>query len=299
MVRCAECPGKAVMISEKAFCKTHFIEYFESKVLQTIRDFGMIKKGERIIVGSSGGKDSTAVLYIIKKYFKNVEALSVDEGIPGYRDLTLEDVKGFCSEHRIPLHVCSYKEEFGFSLTDALKFNEHLKPCNICGTLRRYLLNSKAKGFDKIATGHNLDDESQSVMMNLVKNQTSLLSRMGPVTGTVNDERFVPRIKPLYFCTEKEVAAYVILKKIGSRFTQCPHSLKSFRAFIRDRLNEYETKNKGSKLRLINNFLRILPRLKKDGLEINHCLKCREPSSKDICKTCGLVEEISSKMRGS
>ena len=294
-MKCSECFNKAVIVSEKPFCKVHFTEFFEAKVIGTVERFGMINSGERIAVGSSGGKDSTAALYILKKHFGNVHAISVDEGIPGYRNITLEAVRSFCSQNSIPLKVFSYKEEFGFSLAEALK-TSGLMPCNVCGTLRRYLLNSKSKSFDKVVTGHNLDDEAQSVMMNLVKNQMSLLSRLGPVTGSVKEESFVPRVKPLYFCTEKEVAAYVILKKIDSRFTQCPHAKKSFRAFIRDRLNEYESKNKGSKLRLINNFLRILPRLKRDGLKMSFCRECGEPSSRSLCKTCGLVREISVKL---
>ena len=280
----------------KLFARLISLSFFEAKVIGAVERFGMVSSGERVIVGSSGGKDSTAVLYILNKHFKNVHALSVDEGIPGYRNLTLEDVKAFCSQQGISLKVFTYKDEFGFSLTDALKAGAGLSACNVCGTFRRYLLNSKSKGFDKVATGHNLDDEAQSVMMNLVKNQMSLLSRLGPVAGSVRDDSFVPRVKPLYFCTEKEVAAYVILKKLGSRFTQCPHAAMSFRAFIRDRLNEYESKHKGSKLRLINNFLRVLPKIKKQGLELSLCENCGEPSSRSLCKACSLVQEISVKI---
>ena len=293
MAKCFTCKSKAVIVTEKPYCAEHFTNYFEKKVLATIKKFGLVTKKDKIMVGSSGGKDSTTVLYLLKKYYGNVEALAIDEGIPGYRNITLETLTKFCKSNKIQLHIYSYEKEFGFSLTEALKVRTDLKPCNICGTLRRYLLNTKSKGYTKMATGHNMDDEAQSIMMNIVKAQTQLLSRLGPMTGTLKDEGFVPRIKPLYFCTEKEVATYAIIKQFGIKFSQCPHAVKSFRAFIRDRLNEHETNHKGIKRNLIDNFLKLLPKLKKEQYpSLNHCSSCNEPASKELCKTCALVKSI-------
>jgi len=293
MTKCSKCKNKAVIITEKAFCKEHFTKYFENKVLATIKNFDLIGKKDKIIIASSGGKDSTALLYILNKYYKNTEALAIDEGIPGYRPLTLEDLEKFCSSNSIPLRIYSYKKAFGFSLSEALKARKELSPCYICGILRRYLLNTKARGFTKIATGHNLDDEAQSIMMNLTKGQITLLSRLGPITGNITDDKFVPRIKPLYFCTEKEVATYAVINNFGTRFTQCPHSHDSFRAYIRDVLNDYEAEHKGAKQNLINNFLKLLPQLKsKQILKLSHCSNCGEPCSKEMCKVCMLVSSI-------
>ncbi len=298
MAKCGKCTAKAAIISEKPFCKDHFVEYFENKVVETIKRFNLIWENDKIIVGSSGGKDSTALLHILKKYYGKVEALAIDEGIPGYRNITLEDLKIFCGSNNIPLHIHSYREQFGFTLAEALKTRKDVKPCNMCGVLRRYLLNSKASGFNKIATGHNLDDEAQSIMMNIMKAQTPLLSRLGPITGNLKDDGFVPRIKPLYLCSEKEVATYAVIKQFGIKFTQCPHSFKSFRAYVRDKLNEYEAANKGAKLRLVNNFLQMLPELKKGQQDktLNHCTKCGEPSSKQVCNACLVVESITIQM---
>ena len=297
MMPCSNCSSKAAIVAEKAYCKNHFTAYFENKVLATIKKFSLIGSSDKIIVGSSGGKDSTALLYILSKYYKNVEALAIDEGIPGYRPITLEDLERFCSNNSIPLRIYSYKNEFGFSLSEVLKVRKDLSPCHICGILRRYLLNTKAKGFTRIATGHNMDDEAQSIMMNLSKAQLPLLSRLGPVTGNVTDTGFIPRIKPLYSCSEKEVATYAVIKNFGIRFMQCPYYHSSFRACIRDALNDYEAKHKGSKLNLINNFLKLLPRLKSKqlNLKLNHCSSCGEPCSKDVCKACTIVDSITAK----
>ena len=301
MAKCSRgnCNETAVINITSAYCKSHFIRHFEAKVSATIKKYGLIGKEDKIIVACSGGKDSTTVLYLLNKWFGNVMALAIDEGIPGYRNITLDDLKAFCSRNNIPLKTISYKEAFGFSLHDALKKVDVL-PCNICGTLRRYLLNSAARGFTRIATGHNLDDEAQSIIMNLFKNNLELAARLGPLTGIIRDAKFVPRIKPLYFCLEKEVAAYAFLQNFGIRFNECPHSRISFRAGVRDFLNELEQKHPGSKQNIVNNFVKLLPKLKakySTSAKVRHCGSCGEPSSNDLCKACIYINSLKGKLQ--
>jgi tRNA-5-methyluridine54 2-sulfurtransferase len=289
---CSRCSEKAVSITTNSYCKVHFIRYFEKKVLDTIKRFNLISKKDRVIIASSGGKDSTTLLYILKKKFNNVHALAIDEGIPGYRNKTLDNLKKFCKEYKIPLSIHTYKEEFGFTLTDAMKQRKDLAPCNVCGVLRRYLLNKKAKGFTKIATGHNMDDEAQSIMMNLMKANISLLARSGPSTG-VSDRKFVPRVKPLYLCTEKEVATYAVLKNFGISFAQCPNARRSFRAFVRDQLNTYESSHPGAKRHLVETFLKNRKNIKQErALPVQACADCGEPSGKEVCNACSLVASV-------
>src|SRR3989338_8594712 len=153
-------------------CKSHFTEYFENKVFRTIRQFDLIGKEEHLGVALSGGKDSLTLLNLLNKLSKQnpkikLTAIAINEGIHDYRDKTLVTAKEFCEKNAIPLKVYSYEEEFGMPLDNMLKTLD-VKPCTICGIFRRYLLNKKSKelGFTKLATGHNLDDECQSVLMN-------------------------------------------------------------------------------------------------------------------------------------
>src|SRR3989338_1379182 len=96
-------------------------------------------------------------------------------------------------------------------------------PCSFCGVFRRYLLNygSKKFKFNKLATGHNLDDEYQSILMNQFRNNPEVSARLGPITGIILDKKFVRRIKPLYFVTEKETTTYSFLKKFPVEYSEC------------------------------------------------------------------------------
>jgi len=181
------------------------------------------------------------------------------------------------------------------SLDNALKILD-VKPCTICGIFRRYLLNKKSKelNFTKLATGHNLDDEAQSIIMNQFKNNIQATARLGPKVGIKHNKNFVQRIKPLYLCTEKEVATFAFVNNLLDDFVECPNIPKSYRAQIRDMLNNFENKNPGTKYAIINSFLQILPNLKQrfKDQEVNYCIKCGEAASKDKCNACRYAEKL-------
>ncbi|HJN56872.1 MAG: TIGR00269 family protein [Candidatus Woesearchaeota archaeon] len=281
-------------------CKSHFTKYFEGKVFRTIRQFNLIGKKERIVAALSGGKDSLTLLHILNKLSKQnprikVEAITIDEGIKGYREKTLKTAKKFCKKNKIKLNLFSFKKEFGLKLDNMIDvLNE--KPCTVCGILRRYLLNKKSKelGFTKLATGHNLDDECQSIMMNQFKNNMQASARLGPISGVNKNKKFVPRIKPLYLCTEKETAIYAYSNNLLDNFTECPNITESYRAEIRNMLNDFEQKFPGTKHSIINSFLQILPELKSGFKEqgLNYCNICQEPASKGKCNACRLLDKI-------
>ncbi len=285
---CRICNKKSTLNN---LCKLHFIKDFETKVYSTIKKYNLIPRKKKILVAASGGKDSQTVLYLLNKKY-DVQAIAIDEGIEGYRDRTLGDLRNFCKKNNINLKVVSFKKETGHSLDEILKIIK-VKPCSACGILRRYYLN-RENGFDLMATGHNMDDEAQSFLMNLFKNQPEMSARLGPKTGVVRSRKFLQRIKPLYFCTEKEVAAYAFLKKFQVGFAECPNAKDSFRADVRDMLLRIEHKNPGFRKNILNNFLRLASKnkFKIPADSINDCKKCGEPTNLELCSACTLLLKI-------
>lgn len=304
---CHKCSEKSVIeLQHGDLCKNHFISYFEDKVFKTINKYRLIERKDRICVATSGGKDSLTVLYLTKKYLEKnnipaetMLALAIDEGIPDYREKTLADLRTFCAEHQVRLEIVSYKDEFGHTLNEAhplVNKETNKKPCNICGVWRRYSLNKYARqlGATKVITGHNLDDEAQAIVMNLFKANTGLAAHLGPVSGVQEHRLFVPRVKPLYLCPEKEVKLYTVLKGFQVQFAECPYSQEGYRWQIQDMLNEFEAKYKGTKQGIVNSFLDLLPALKEREMKketgtIQECKECGEPAQGEVCNACKFV----------
>lgn len=298
---CRECLKNPVMVvSGNRFCKRHFLHYFERRVLKTIRDYGLIRKGERVGVACSGGKDSLSLLRILNgisrggRFFK-ITAIGVDEGIKGYRKKTLKNLEMLCMREKIPLKIYSFREEFGLGLDGIVKRTGGM-PCSVCGVLRRRILNMKARelGLDKVAIAHNMDDEIQSMLMNIFRRNVRALARLGPAPGIIKSGKFVKRVKPLYFVRERETASYAFLKGFLGGHLECPHARGSFRISLRNFINQVESRHPGAKQNIINSFLEMLPVLREAyrGRRVGLCRKCGEVSSQRECMACRILEGL-------
>ena len=252
-------------------------------------------------VAVSGGKDSLTTLKVLNKIIKpqrttKLTAISINEGIKPYRNKTIAHAEKFCKENDIELKIFSFEEAYKKTLDKILKKKKDTIPCSICGVLRRYLLNKKAQELklDVLATGHNLDDEAQTILMNQFRNNVAASARLGPITGIKNNKKFVRRIKPLYFLTEKEIMTYAILNKISVEHSRCPYSKEAFRDEVRATLNNLNKKYPSTKFSIINSFIEMLPLLKKNykKSKINYCNNCEEPCSQETCQTCKILEGI-------
>ncbi len=292
------------LYSGEKLCKDCFLKYFEKKVRKTIRKYKLIDKKEKLLVAVSGGKDSTVVLYLLNKIIENkkikIEAYHVDQGLGTYSKKNLKNVTDFCKKIKITLHKTTFRKEFGYSvcyIRDILKEKGHnIKSCTICGVLRRYLINKEARKLKatKLVTGHNLDDEAQNVIMNIFRNSINILPRLGPKTGLLEHKKFIPRIKPLYFCFEEEVKLYSKLMKFNLVYEDCPCSVDSYRKSVKHMLNDFEKKYKGTKNSIISSFLGLLPTLKKGSSkeELKFCSKCKEVSMDKLCAACKILEKL-------
>lgn len=276
-----------------------FKRHIEKKINKTIKKYGLFTRKNKVVVAVSGGKDSTVCLYILNKLGYDVEGLTIDVNIGDYTRENLKNLQEFCDENKIKLNVVSFRKEFGMSLCyiqSILKSKKYdYSSCKTCGILKRYLLNKYARelNFDCITTGHNLDDEAQSFMMNVFRNDLKLALRQGPRTGIIDSNKFIKRVKPLYFISEDEIERYSKLMGFKVNYNICPCSVGAYRRKYKKILNEFEKDHPHVKYNIINfqEQLKKMTEINKKQ-DINCCKVCDEPSSKDICKACQIISEL-------
>ncbi|MBN1235544.1 MAG: TIGR00269 family protein, partial [Methanotrichaceae archaeon] len=259
---CSKCSERAIFSQRYTglhLCQDHFIQDFERRVAETVQRNSMVKDGERIAVAVSGGKDSTALLFCLHKILakRDVElvAVTVDEGIAGYRDDTITAARAIAKQLGVEQHIVSFREEYGYNLDEMVQ-GKKVAPCTFCGVFRKNALNRAAKslGADKVATGHNQDDEAQSIMMNYLKGDYERLMRFRPWRA---QRGLVPRIKPLREVPEKEIALYCMVNGVFSESRECPYAKLSLRADVRDMMNLLESQFPGTKRSTVQGFEKI------------------------------------------
>jgi len=228
-MKCSMCDENAIVsqrYSGKHLCGGHFIEDFDERVEETLKKSATIKQDDRIAVAVSGGKDSTALLYALNKILTGkgtrIFAITVDEGINGYRDDTIKSARKITEDLGIEHVIVSFRDLYGFELDEIIEGKE-AAPCTYCGVFRKNALNKTAKylGATKVATGHNLDDEAQSVLMNYMKGDIERLMRFRPRRIQPG---LIPRIKPFREIPEKETALYCMINGIYAESRECPYA---------------------------------------------------------------------------
>ncbi|PAV07788.1 TIGR00269 family protein [Methanosphaera cuniculi] len=308
---CTQCGNKHIVINRKyngqKLCSHCFKESIEKQVLKTIKKQKLITKNDKVLVGLSGGKDSVALLKILnilkEKNIIELEAVTIDEGIGGYREEGIRIAKQTAEKLGVKHHIVSFKDKYNFTIDDIMEYQKTVdKPqhaCTYCGVFRRQIFNQVAREIKatKLATGHNLDDETQSIMMNYLEGNINNMVRIGYKTES-SDERFTQKIKPLRKIPEKEIGLYVVESGFEVHFDGCPYAHESFRMEIGDFIRDATLKHPTIMYSTLNGFEKIRPAIKEQylkqqtGKPNGTCKKCGEPASQDICKACKFLEEI-------
>jgi uncharacterized protein (TIGR00269 family) len=284
------------------------VESIEAKVRATITKHNMLNFSDKIAVAVSGGKDSISLLHILAKMEcvrpkATLVAVTIDEGIKGYRDEALKIASLECQKLGVEHHVFSFKQLFGFALDELVEKkrregDDKLTACAYCGILRRRALNVAARevGANKIATAHTLDDEAQTVLMNIFRGDLSRLAKEKPVTDEVHP-KLVQKVKPFCEIPEKESALYAYLKKVKFQASPCPYASEALRNDFRVMLNQMEEKHAGTKFTVFNSLERLRPCLQTmaNTAHFGECQECGEPSSGGLCKVCELLKQLNEK----
>lgn len=293
-MRCNRCRRDAVLFQPYSglhLCTDHFIADFEAKVKKTIRKHHFIHSGDRIGIAMSGGKDSSAILAFLHRVFGerpdlSLIALTVDEGIGPGRNLPR--IAQIAAEFGVPHVSTSFRDEFGFTLDQIVAHKGEDRSCTWCGVLRRRALNrlALANGVTRLAMGFNLDDEAQSVLLNVLRGDVARLMRSGRKV-----EQLVPRIKPFRTVPEREVALYAHIFTPSHDRSGCPYAHNALRGEVRGLLNAYERQHPGTKYALVNLGEKIARRNSIDENEISVCPDCGEPCA-GACRACEILRDM-------
>lgn len=247
-------------------CRNCFFKQIEEEVHQTILSENMFHPGEIVVSGASGGKDSTVLLHLLTllnarhSYQIDIRLLSIDEGIAGYRDDSISTVHDNAKTYDLPLHILSYSDLFGWTMDEIVRQVGVRNSCTYCGILRRQALERGATqiGATVIATGHNADDNAETILMNLLRADLPRLlhstSHPSPTSGTtcggfnpeaVNASLSSPRpalrrVKPLHKLYQKDIVLYARHKQLFYFSTECTYAHEAFRGTVRNLLKRLE-----------------------------------------------------------
>ena len=291
----------------RKLCKQCFIEDVKKRVVREVKTYNMISASDKIALALSGGKDSFVLLDVLSEIHdtSNMFAITIIEGIHGYnKPEYVERLKRETRKRGIDHIIVSFKEYVGKTLDELIilvkQRNAGISPCTYCGALRRRIINTYARmlGATKTATAHNLDDEAQTSLMNILRGDIIRLLRQHPLAPSFS-KYFVRRVKPLRRIYEWETAMYAFLKRYSIPETECPYlnMHPTLRAKLRQQLQILESKHPGVLLKILEatdsiayNLIGKISELP----ELPHCIICGEPTShnREICKVCELLLNI-------
>ncbi|MBN2150388.1 MAG: adenine nucleotide alpha hydrolase family protein [Candidatus Lokiarchaeota archaeon] len=324
--------------SGEKVCKACFLKEIEDRVRRAMSRCKMAGPDDKVAFAVSGGKDSTVMLRAVTsvhgqllaqqaKRGRAPVAITVDEGIAGYRDESLRIASEVCKELGIEQVVFSFKKEFGLSLDEMVSAAADPatlrsmcegdgrrggqlknamkvvgKPCSICGVLRRRVLNDLAAGLQatKLAMGHNLNDEAETFLINLFKGDVNRMGHAASAAMEDDASPFVKKIKPLQDLPQHDVVLY--LYYVGGEFQEnaCPHARENvFRAEAQGILNGLEAGHPGTLFNIKKFLDEVFPLLSRPVVPgtISACPRCGAPKSKALerCMACFYLDELCGK----
>ena len=294
-MKCRVCRGPAVIDLRRHnanFCVDHFLRYCDQQLAKAIDEFEMLRPGERLLVAVSGGKDSLAVWDLLVRAGWEADGLYVGLGIGDYSQTSADHARAFARDRDLRLIEIDLRADHGYDVPTAAAVTRRV-PCSACGLSKRHLFDTAAieGGYDALVTGHNLDDEAAVLYGNTLRWQVDYLGRQRPVLPA--RPGFPRKVKPLVRLTERETAAYCVLRGIDYLVEECPMAAGNKHLTYKDALNEMELRSPGSKSEFYFGFLaRAAERFDvPDGPgELGRCQHCDGPAEGELCAFCRLVQ---------
>lgn len=275
------------------FCGEHFIQLCRRQVEKAIKDHRMLDPKDRILVAVSGGKDSLAVWDLLIELGYQADGLYIGLGIGDYSPTSEGYAQRFADQRGLKLITVDLRQDFGYDIPTASRATGRV-PCSACGLSKRHLFDSVAmeNGYEVVVTGHNLDDEAAVLFGNTLRWDIDYLARQLPVLPATPG--FPKKVKPLVRLTERETAAWCVVRGIDYLLDECPMALGNRHLAHKNTLNEVERQSPGAKALFYLNFVeKMAPLLASHGQEmvdgLGTCDSCGRPTTGTTCAFCRVV----------
>lgn len=296
-MRCRRCGERAVLKMPRhntAVCGGCLKDYVLEQVKRAIKDHKMFNHGDRVLVAVSGGKDSLTLWDILMRLGYRTAGLHIQQGIGDYSEESFRKTVAFSRSREAELIIHSLKEEEGAGVLELAELTDR-SPCSACGVMKRYNFNKIAhdRGFDVLATGHNLDDEASRLLGNVLHWQDDYLAKQSPALQATH-EKFVKKVKPLYRLAEREITAYAVVNRIDYVIEECPMSVGSKMLMNKEVLNRLEVNSPGTKHAFYFGFLERQKRedLSRGDAIVQSCRRCGQPTTATVCSYCRILEKV-------
>ncbi|MBE6819474.1 MAG: tRNA 2-thiocytidine biosynthesis protein TtcA [Ruminococcaceae bacterium] len=204
------------------------------------QQYEMIKEGDRIAIGVSGGKDSVALLAgmaNLRRFYPekfDIAAITLDPRFGGV-DGDFSEIEALCK--KLDIEYIIKRTQLAEVIFDIRKESN---PCSLCARMRRGALHDAAKenGCNKIALGHHLDDVAETFVMNLFNGGT--LDCFMPVTYLSRKDIYM--IRPMIFARESDCARVVRKENLPTVKSNCPADGTTERQEVKEMLSALEKK---------------------------------------------------------
>jgi uncharacterized protein (TIGR00269 family) len=259
----------------------------------------MFDESARILVAVSGGKDSLALWDMLTELGYRADGLYIGLGIGEYSEESQRITCEFAAERGLTLHTVDLRSDHGFDIPTAARATRRV-PCSACGLSKRHIFDRETArlGYDVLATGHNLDDEAAVLLGNTIRWDVDYLARQFPVLEAGHG--FPRKVKPLIRLTEREMAAWCVIRGIDYVVEECPMAIGNRHSGYKETLNDMDERSPGTKASFYLGFLdRMAPLIRSAPQSQGApeaCPSCGAPSSSSEapCAFCRLESTSSS-----